>query len=62
MELTGEGDGIQGIAVGDGVPAQRRCAGGSDPVLCDDIDGQGDILIVARGNCNSCLLYTSRCV
>jgi len=53
MELAGESDGIQGVAVGDGVLAQRRCAGGSDPVLRADVDGQGDILIVARGNCNS---------
>ena len=49
MELAGESDGIQGVAVGDGVLAQRRCAGGSDPVLRADVDGQGDI----------CLLYTS---
>lgn len=53
MELAGESDDIQGVAVGDGVLAQRRCAGGSDPVLSADVDGQGDILIVARGDCNS---------
>ena len=43
MELAGESDGIQGVAVGDGVLAQRRCAGGSDPVLRADVDGQREI-------------------
>ena len=46
MELAGESDGIQGVAVDDGVLAQRRCAGGSDPVLRADLDGQRDVLIV----------------
>ena len=52
MELAGESDGIQGVAVDDGVLAQRRCAGGSDPVLRADLDSQGDVLIVGGGDRN----------
>ena len=55
LHRTGDLDLAQRLTVGEFGRRERRCTGQNrgEPVLRADIDGQGDILIVARGDCNS---------
>ena len=55
LHRAGDLDLAQRLTVGDLGGRERQCTGQNrgELVLRTDVDGQGDILIVARGNCNS---------